>query len=83
MVILDKLSVTVEDGGLRLRLEGLVPPELWPDPRRGSQPESRALALARIGEAFPALIPLPILREIERQGLVPSACGNVAHSGGN
>lgn len=77
----DRLSVTVEVEGVRLCLEGLVPPELWPDLNAGSQPECRARALAQISEAFPALIPAPILRQIQRQGSGQSGHVCAAHSG--
>lgn len=82
-VIFDKLSVTVEAAGVRLRLEGLVPPELWPDLNEGSQPKSRLRALALVSEAFPALIPRPILQQIEREGLAPLECASEAHNDGN
>jgi hypothetical protein len=74
-VVFDRMTVKAEAGGFRLCLEGIVPRSRWPDPDAESQLESRIRALALIGEAFPELIPLPLIRHMQRQGSVPSECG--------
>jgi hypothetical protein len=74
-VIFDRMTIRVEAGGLRLCLEGIVPQSLWPDPDAEFRPESRTRALALIGEAFPELIPAPLIRHTQRRDSIPSECG--------
>lgn len=64
-VVLDKMSVRIVDGGLRLSLEGFVPRSLWPSLAEAEQPGFHHPSLKQIAEALPKLIPPLHLRNIE------------------
>jgi hypothetical protein len=63
-IMLGRLTVSREAGGLRLCLEGLVPPQAWPSRAELSDPEARQAALDQIRAAFPKLIP-PLWLDLE------------------
>jgi hypothetical protein len=80
-VLFDRLRVSVEEKGVRLCLEGIVPPELWPDPTAEAQPESRRRELlTQIGELFSELIPRPVLHHIAQLRSGQSGCPKLGHS---
>jgi hypothetical protein len=65
-VTFDTITVRVEERGVRLSLEGIVPLALLPDPIEEFHLESNARALDRIAAEFPRLIPRLVVRRIEQ-----------------
>jgi hypothetical protein len=65
-VNIDKIAIKAEAAGLRVCLEAIVPPELFPDPDEESPEQSQCSALALIEAQIPAIISRQLLRHIAR-----------------